>query len=184
MSIKKLIDIKAGLLYNYGMNTNLKSLFSQKVADFRLPRYEDLPNVGLYLEQTTEYINGYLAMIGCPLLTASMISNYVKSGIIAPPEKKKYYKDQLGYLIFIAFAKNVISMDNISSLIKFQQKEYDSKTAYEYFCDELLNMLSYICGLKDSVDNIGTTNTQVKTMFRSVIIASTHILFLINCFDK
>ena len=166
------------------MSKNLKSLFAQKVADFRLPRYNELPNVGLYLEQTTEYINGYLREIGCPLLTASMISNYVKSGIIAPPLKRRYYRDQLGYLIFVAFAKNVISMDNISSLIKFQQEEYDPKTAYEYFCDELENMLAYICGLKDSLDNIGTTNTQAKTMFRSVIIASSHILFLTNCFNK
>ena len=166
------------------MSKNLKSLFAQKVADFRLPRYNELPNVGLYLEQTTEYINGYLSAIGCPTLTASMISNYVKSRIIAPPLKKRYYREQLGYLIFIAFAKNVISMDNISSLIKFQQEEYDPKTAYEYFCDELENTLAYICGLKDSLDNIGTTNTQAKTMFRSVIIASSHILFLRNCFNR
>lgn len=165
------------------MDKNLKSLFAQKVADFRLPRYNELPNVGLYLEQTTEYINGFLLKIGCPPLTTSMVSNYVKNAIIPSPERRKYYCDQIGYLIFIAFAKNVISMDNISELIKFQQGEYNSETAYNYFCDELENMLSYISGIKDSLDNIGTTNTQVKTMFRSVIIASSHIIFLANCFN-
>ena len=154
------------------------------VADFRLPRYRELPNMGLYLEQTTEYINGYLGKIGCTTLTSSMISNYVKSGIIASPDKRKYSADLIGYLIFIAFAKNVISMENIAELIKFQQEEYDSETAYNYFCCELENMLAYICGLKEDLDTIGNTNTQVKTMFRSVIIASSHIIFLANCFKK
>ena len=44
--------------------------------DFRMPRYDELPNVGLYLEQTVKYINECLSPLNIPV-TSSMISNYV-----------------------------------------------------------------------------------------------------------
>ena len=55
---------------------------------FRLPRYNEIPNVGLYLDQVTKYIDDYLSPIA-PSLTSSMISNYVKKKIIENPIKKK-----------------------------------------------------------------------------------------------
>lgn len=165
------------------MEKDLKKNFSEKIADFRLPRYHELPNMGLYLEQVTKYINGILSTLGCPELTPSMVSNYVKGGVIAAPVKKLYYNEQIGYLLFIAISKSVISMENIKELFQMQKSTYDSVTAYNYFCSELENMLRYICGLKDTVDNVGVTNTEEKTMFRSVIIAASHIIFIGNCFS-
>ena len=44
--------------------------------DYRMPRYKEIPNVGLYLEQTVKYINECLAPIEI-LITPSMLSNYV-----------------------------------------------------------------------------------------------------------
>ena len=48
------------------------------IEGFRLPRYREIPNVGLYLEQVAKYINGYLNVLGYADITPSMISNYVK----------------------------------------------------------------------------------------------------------
>ena len=48
------------------------------IRAFHLPRYQDLPDMGLYLEQTTQYLNHFLAPLGCMEVTSSMISNYVK----------------------------------------------------------------------------------------------------------
>lgn len=48
--------------------------------DYRMPRYKEIPNVGLYLEQTVKYINECLAPIEISI-TPSMLSNYVKKGI-------------------------------------------------------------------------------------------------------
>lgn len=166
------------------MEKGIKGAFACKVRNFSLPRYDELPDMGLYLEQVTKYINGYIVPLGLPEITLSMISNYVKKGVIAAPVKKQYHAEQIAYLFFVSVAKSVISIDNIIQMIRMQQATYDARTAYEYFCSELENMLWYICGLKDKLDNIGVTNTEEKTMFRSVIIAVSHIIFLNSCFES
>ena len=37
--------------------TKREEIMAQDLIDFKLPRYQELPNVGLYLEQTTNYLN-------------------------------------------------------------------------------------------------------------------------------
>ncbi len=152
------------------------------IQGFHMPRYQDIPNMGLYLEQTTKYLNHFLAPLGCMEVTSSMISNYVKKGLIPSPVKKLYYADQIAYLFFIITAKKVLSMENIIALAERQKETYAIPVAYDYFCRELENMLYYVFGLTDSVAQIGVTATQEKTMLRSVIIAAAHIIYLDRCF--
>ena len=38
--------------------------FTAAIRDFRLPRYQEIPNVGLYLEQASKYIGEYLSPLG------------------------------------------------------------------------------------------------------------------------
>lgn len=60
----------------------------EAIDGFRLPRYAQIPDVGLYLEQVVRYVNTHLAPLGEPELTSSMVSNYVKQGLISSPIKK------------------------------------------------------------------------------------------------
>ena len=149
-----------------------------------MPRFYELPNVGLYLDQTTKYINGFLEPLGCVSITPSMISNYVKKGLIANPVKKQYDAEQIAYLFFIAVAKNALSMEDIQKLLDIQKKSYNSQVAYDYFCTELENMLFYVFGIKDSIDKVGVTNTEVKKMCSGLIVAVSHIIQLHSYFDK
>ena len=151
---------------------------------FHLPRYQDLPNMGLYLEQTTKYINHFLAPLGCIEITSSMISNYVKKGLIPSPVKKQYFADQIAYLFFIAIAKQVMSMENIVALSERQKKTYSIPVAYDYFCLELENMLYYVFGLSETVEAIGVTQTHEKKMLRSLIIAAAQIIYLDCCLSN
>ena len=66
----------------------MQNRITADIAAFRLPRYAQIPEVGLYLEQVVRYINARLAPLGEPELTGSMVSNYVKKGIISHPVKK------------------------------------------------------------------------------------------------
>lgn len=165
------------------MKNYLEGQFAEKVEGFRLPRYNELPDMGLYLEQVTRYINGLICPIGCAEITPSMVSNYVKKSVIPAPQKKQYYCEQIAYLIFLSVAKNVLSMENISLLFEIQRATYSPDIAYNYFCNELENMLMFICGLKPSVDEIGATHSEAKTMMRSVIISASQIIFVNNCFN-
>ena len=47
----------------------------EKDMQFSLPRYEEIPDIGLYLDQTAKYINSYLEPLGDMNITPSLISN-------------------------------------------------------------------------------------------------------------
>lgn len=166
------------------MNNSIDDTKLNSIKNFRMPRYQELPNVGLYLEQTAKYINGFLAPLGCMEITTSMISNYVKKKLIDGPVKKQYYADQIAYLFFIAIAKNVLSMEHIRDLFERQQQTYTSQVAYDYFCSELENHIFYLFGLKDTVDEIGTTSSTPKMMLKSVLISTSHIIYLNSFFQS
>ena len=154
------------------------------IENFRLPRYREIPNVGLYLDQTVKYINPFLAPLGFGEVTPSMISNYVKKGYISNPVRKQYSADQIASLFFIAIAKNVVTMENIALLFEMQESSYARNVAYDYFCAELENMLGYTFGLKDEIEDIGTTDTEQRKILQSVIIAVVHIIYLTSQFDS
>ena len=63
------------------MNAETKRRVAACAAGFALPRYADLPQVGLYLDQTVQYVNGYFRTFCGVELTPSMVSNYVKKGV-------------------------------------------------------------------------------------------------------
>ena len=42
------------------MNKNSKEEIKNLIKEFSFPRYNDIPNVGLYLEQVVKYISEYL----------------------------------------------------------------------------------------------------------------------------
>ena len=162
----------------------LRSLFAQRVGDFRLPRYSELPKVGLYLEQVTKYVNGILAPLGIAELTSSMISNYVKKGVVDSPVKKQYFPEHLAYILFVGVGKSVMAIDDISYIYSLQKSIYSCSTAYDYFCDEFENMLRYTAGLKETVDSVGATDTELKTALRSVIICVTNLLFVESSLEE
>ncbi|MDE5748903.1 MAG: DUF1836 domain-containing protein [Acetatifactor sp.] len=148
-----------------------------------MPRYQDLPDVGLYLEQTTKYINSYLEPLGCMEITSSMISNYVKKGYVASPVKKQYYREQIAQLFFIAVAKNVLSMENIGKLFDIQKKTYATQVAFDYFCQEFENKLYSIFGLTETVDHEEDSGTGPKKMLHSGVIAMANIIYLSHQFE-
>lgn len=166
------------------MNNCIKELFANRVRDFRLPRYSELPNVGLYLEQVTKYVNGILSPLGLPELTSSMISNYVKKGLVDSPVKKQYFPEHLAYILFVGVGKSVMSIDDISYIYSLQKELYSCDVAYDYFCMEFENILAYTAGIKESTDNVGVTNTELKTVLRNVIICVANLLFVTNSLEE
>ena len=82
---------------------------------------EDIPNIDLYMDQVTTYLNDKFAKTkrheDDKLMTKTMINNYVKSRLLPSPEKKKYTKDHMMVLIMIYFFKNIISINDVNKLI-------------------------------------------------------------------
>lgn len=164
------------------MEKMMKDQLRTAIAGFRLPRYHEIPDVGLYLEQVTKYITDCLAPLTDAGITGSMVSNYVKRGLLDNPVKKQYDRDQIAYLIYIAVVKNVLSMDEIRLTVSVQKKTYSPQVAYDYFCSELINVLEYIFGEKEELEVIGVENTGEKIMLRNTIITAAHKIYLDKLF--
>ncbi len=154
----------------------------ENTLKFRMPRYNEIPNVGLYLEQTVKYINQCIEPLHLSI-TGSMLSNYVKKGYIRRPVKKLYYADQIAYLIFIAVVKQTLSMENICKLFKIQQQSYTAEVAYNYFIKELeIQLRNLFSGKKLTLvtDDVSFG----KNTLTKVVIAISHCIYLNFCFEE
>ena len=151
---------------------------SEPVRLFHMPRYQEIPDVGLYLEQVTRYVNQSLSGCGISPITASMVSNYVKQKIIPGPVKKAYSARSIAYLLFVACVKSVASMEDIRTFIGIQQETYELPTAYAYFCEEFENLLQYVFGLRERPEAVGGEETDEKRLLRAVLLSVTHKLYM------
>lgn len=166
------------------MKEKMKKQMADSIRNFHMPRYEELPNGGLYLDQTAQYMNQILQPLGCVSITTSMISNYVKKGLIKSSVKKRYYAEQIAYLFYITISKHVLTLERIELMKQMQEQSYEKEVAFDYFGAELENALAVVFGLKDELDEIGVTSSDEKMMFRDVIYSAATNIFLNNCFDK
>lgn len=156
------------------MNEEYQKALASYVAGFHLPRYRELPDIGLHLEQVTRYVNRFAPSP----LTNSMVSNYVKQKLIPGPNKKAYDRDAIGYLIFVSYIKTVMTLDDIRLMISIQCRSYDIAIAYDYFCDEFENLLQYVCGLKEAPDVIGVSRSGEKDLLRTALFSITYKVYM------
>lgn len=111
-----------------------------------LPEWEDLPSIPLYMDQvlmfTLEALSFFQRDEESPLLTKSMVNNYVKCGLLIHPEKKKYTREQIAKLLMICILKQAISIQDIGTLFS---QEKDIKKLYESFLSAHSEALHDVC---------------------------------------
>lgn len=102
-------------------NNMLESIL-QSLSRIDYIKPEDIPNIDLYMDQVTTFMNEQLAASRRypedKILTKTMINNYAKNNLLPPPLKKKYSKEHLLVLIFIYYFKNILSITDIQALLK------------------------------------------------------------------
>ena len=163
------------------MKPEMKARIGADIASFRLPRYSEIPSVGLYLEQACKYMGEFLTPLGDYALTPSMVSNYVKRHLIDSPVKKQYSRDQLAYLLLIAVAKNVLSLDALADFIRLQQRTYDLPRAYDYFCQQFEGMLKFCFELTDTIEDMGSDSTDEKRLLSTCVASVVQKVYLEKC---
>jgi len=105
---------------------------------FSYPKWEEIPNIDLYLDQVLLYVNQVCAPISPDKekgLTASMVNNYVKHGYLTKPDKKKYQRKQIARLIAITTLKSVFSIQEIAQTLNTLQTQASSDQLYDAFVD-------------------------------------------------
>ncbi|MBR5871058.1 MAG: DUF1836 domain-containing protein, partial [Clostridia bacterium] len=97
-------------------------LWKEQIAAFTFPRWHELPEIDLYMDQVVGYLSQKLAVFydtddDRRSITATMINNYVKQRIVQPPVKKRYSRAAVSSLMVLFCAKQVLSIGLCGALI-------------------------------------------------------------------
>ena len=168
------------------MDTNLVCNNSE-IDMFHLPRWNEFPNVDLYIDQVVCLLEGALSEYikndndkEDKIITKTMINNYVKHNIIKPPINKKYNKEHLAYLFVVFILKQVYSISEIKKLIDLAIQTSSPEQAYNKFCNELEKAVK----LTFNDDNYIKKNslTQEQYILRNVVQSFANKLYVQKTF--
>ena len=132
------------------MSVNTDSMIRNildRVSRIGYVKPEDIPNIDLYMDQVTTFMEAQLAHSkryeDDKILTKTMINNYAKNKLLPPPEKKRYSREHILMLIFIYYFKNILSINDIQTLLTpIAQKYFKSMTEKDmtYIYNEVFSM--------------------------------------------
>ena len=113
--------------------------------------WEQLPDFSLYMDQVLSYMERQvLRFDGDDGLTAAMVNNYTKGGLLPRAEGKKYSREHLAYLTVICVLKQVLSTRDMKLLLDQELKDSGSvDTGYTTFCRSLDGSMSLIADQMD-----------------------------------
>ena len=103
--------------------------------NYRLPQWNDIPNMGLYMEQVLTLLKEYLDYLPPELkeeqfITAATINNYVHKKFMPEPVKKRYYRVHIAYMIMICTLKHSLSISTVQNLIPVGLSEDEVREVY------------------------------------------------------
>nr|WP_326186198.1 DUF1836 domain-containing protein [uncultured Oscillibacter sp.] len=107
--------------------------------------WEQLPDFALYMDQVLGYMDRQVIRFSEEdALTAAMVNNYTKSGLVPRAEGKKYSREHLAYLTAICVLKRVMSARDMDLLLREElQGDRPVSDGYAAFCaslDKALNI--------------------------------------------
>lgn len=157
--------------------------WTELLRAFHFPRWGELPEIELYADQVVVYIERHLGELFAHesrFITASMIHNYVKLGLMPKPVKKRYGKEHVAHLLTITVLKQVLAISDISGGILSQVDR--ANNGYDLFCDEIEfaigAMLSELAGEPRESKSIESGAVAVRMAAYAVVskmIAQNHI---------
>lgn len=102
------------------MNTKLVR-WEAYMDGFRLPMWEELPEIDLYMDQLVALVEKYLSLFPGdtknPVITPSVINNYVRLKVMPAPHCKRYSRKHIAYAVMICFLKQVMTLTEIQKVI-------------------------------------------------------------------
>ncbi|MCR4804634.1 MAG: DUF1836 domain-containing protein [Clostridia bacterium] len=111
-------------------------------TELRIPRWEQLPAIDLYMDQVITMINTQLgpffSQVGVQPITKNMINNYVKARIVSPPVRKRYPKLSVAMIIVVYILKSCYETEDVGKLIRMGLGlEAGIPTTYDRFCESV-----------------------------------------------
>lgn len=111
---------------------DMERSFEEEVESLPFVESADIPDIDLYMDQVLTFLERKLAPITDDKnerpITKTMINNYVKAGVLPPPEKKKYTREHMIYLLLLYFLKSLYSIDDTGKLLGILRDLTEEKT--------------------------------------------------------
>lgn len=119
--------------------------WEKAVSGFSLPSWENIPDIGLYMDQVIVLLSQYLGLISPAadkesdgdndaseekLFSAAAINNYVRLKIMPAPVKRKYYRVHIAYLIIIFTLKQAVSINIVKEMLQSEMPEESVQELY------------------------------------------------------
>ncbi len=147
------------------------------LKEYSLPLWEDIPNFGLYMEQVLVLLKEYLDYLPPELkeeqlITAAAINNYVRNKYMPEPQKKRYYRVHIAYLVMICTLKRSLSIATLQKMIPVGIEEEQVKEIYSayvrrhkhtanFFIEQIRQIAGPILQHKNADDNeMSTSETE------------------------
>lgn len=159
--------------------------------EYELPSWENIPDIGLYMEQVITLLKQYLDYLPPELkeaqfITAATINNYVRLKVIPEPVKKRYYRNHIAYLIMVLTMKQGIEISLIKKLIPSDMSDSEIKEYYEeysamhrkscdYFADQIAKVAAPLLE-RDATEELKIDKAETLVAFSSVMSGFSHLL--------
>lgn len=151
--------------------------FEERVAQLtrhKSPAIDRIPAIPLYMDQVLSYLDTTLrpleGNIKEPCFTKTMINNYVKSGVLKPPVKKKYDQYQLMTLTMLYRLKKGLPLKHIDIVLGHLQeaeiaKNYNSFLEVEEKVGQVLsNTMTHLPQMTDSEEDLSKLRDAIVSL--------------------
>lgn len=157
----------------------------ERLRQQRPAAWDQLPDFSLYMDQVLNYIDRQVIRFDeDDGLTAAMVNNYTKSGLVPRAEGKKYNRNHLAYLTAICVLKRVMSTRDMDLLIKEElQGNRSIEESYGIFCDSLgkaLDMIADEVANRDENDTLADAAIHFALLSYAAGVASSRYVALLR----
>ena len=125
------------------MNEQQRQLaFARRLQSYQPAGWNQIPDLGLYMDQVIVLLEQYLSFIPSPVgtkehfVTSSTINNYVRLKIMPAPVKRKYHRVHIAYLIMILTMKQSLSISDVQKVIPPDSSEEEVRAVYENYSEK------------------------------------------------
>ena len=124
----------------------------ERMRSQRPVNWEQLPDFPLYMDQVLSYMDRQILRFEeDDALTAAMVNNYTKSGLLPRAEGKKYNRTHLAYLTAICVLKRVMSAKDMEMVLSAQlEQRQNVGEGYDQFRDSLDKALNLITEMMEA----------------------------------
>ena len=139
------------MAYNKELMIHKLQRWDDYVSGYHLPNWDSIPDFGLYMDQVMALLQSYLGFIPAltdskeGFVTASTINNYVRLKIMPAPDKRKYYRIHIAYLIMILTLKLSLSISEIQALLPADLDEQHMQTMYLSYSEKFRTISLQFC---------------------------------------